>query len=378
MSDYKGLKIPEKIVIVEKPIVKTNWGEPRTIPQGYVVPFGDKKVLESAHTWADVKKYHYDEELKRSISDGIEYGIEHVYENGKFKMTVKESAAGSWQGGKLSFWTCEIEAPDGKKFDIGINSDYLCETIMHNTLINGVVQGDVYIGKVKGNTMAVTEHQPSYAQAMKDEDKRTTKQSVKYNFGDVVKTLTSAEVYAGTWYELWNLAREVEDRGWGFWSNSRRREAVYTLTIYDTSKERHIFLPIYTDSKTGEQKIQKQIDVRNTKPKRILTEGNRATEVTDLYPTVLQSLIDRDANKDKDYWTSRNDYYYICQSYGLPSYTSAALRYSPDPDGKVCVSKIISEIKREIDIYEYSAVIKVVDESGNILDTITYNGNKKS
>lgn len=378
MSDYKGLKIPEKIIIVEKPIVKTNWGEPRKIPQGYVVPFGDKKMLESAHTWADHQKYRWVEELKRSVDDGIEYGIEHVYENGKFKMTVKESAAGSWQGGKLSFWTCELEAPDGKKYDIGINSDYLCETIMHNTLINGVVQGDVYLGKVKGNTMAVTKHQPSYVQAVHDESKRQEKQSAKYNIGDVVKTLTSAEIYAGTWYELWELEREIEDKCWGWLGHPQRRKADYTLKIYNTPKERHIFLPIVTNPKTNEQEIEKSIEVKSTKPKRIITGKNRSTEIVDLYPTVLQSLRDRDAKTDWNCWDDWNKYYSIHPHIGVSNYTSVGLRYSPDPDGKPYISEVIGEIKKDIDTWECDATIKIVDESGNILDTITYAGKKSN
>ena len=356
MSDYKGLKIPEKITIVERPVSEKGT---RTIPQGYVVPTGDKKMLESAHRWADYTPWEWNDDLKRSIQKEPVIGIDHTYENGKFRMTVKESAAGSWQGGKLSFWTCEIEAPDGKKFDIGINSDYLCETIMHNTLINGVVQEKVYLGKVKGNTMAVTKHQPSYAQAMHDESKRQEKQSSKYKPGDVVKTLTETDLYLGVWYALFNLEQERES-SW-YWGG-RRVKYNYKLTVYDQPKERHAFIGIYSDGQ-----LEHHIQVKNTRPKRVLTEETR--EVDRMYDRVVKSLFKK-AEDDKFH-----EYYNIYDSDNslLSSYKLEALKYSDNQNASIDVDMLIAEIKAECIKYNYVGNIKVYNEQGSLLRELVVN-----
>lgn len=359
MSDYLGLKIPEKITIVERQIDQSpSWGTKRTVPQGYVVPAGDMKQLASAHTWADWTESK--REGDRWVKGEEKPGIEHTYENGKFKMTVKESAAGSWQGGKLSFWTCEIEAPDGKHFDIGINSDYLCETIMHNTLIKGTVQGDIWIGKCKGNTMAVTEGQPSYIQAMKDEDKRQTQQSNKYKPGDLVRTLTSIDLYVGTWYQLFNVTTD-EDR-WNYWG---RRKCDYNITLFKKPVERYAFRSIWECN--GELQPRHCIDIKNTKPKRILTD--QTMDVSTIYDEVKQSLLEQ-AKPGRQRTFGSEDWYVYGTGSGTGSRLLEVLQFADSPDKSYDIKAIIEEVKRMNTAWGYDGTIIVKNELGEVLQTI--------
>ena len=65
--EYKGIKIPEKVIIVERQDKYYH-----DINQGYVVDFGNKKMLESAKDWAVC--YVCDETLRQAY---YEYRREH-------------------------------------------------------------------------------------------------------------------------------------------------------------------------------------------------------------------------------------------------------------------------------------------------------------
>lgn len=172
--EYVGINLPENIIIVEN-----KYG------QGYVVPEGSS--LDSAINWAKCSDY----EPK-----------EHKYKNGTFTLRVTNAADGSSQGGKLSFWNCQIRTEDGKEFLIGISSDCLAELIINNTLINGKCQNKIYFAKYKGNqTYAITENMPSYKVALQDKQLKETKKTSKYEVGSVVSGLTISRLYAGVVYE---------------------------------------------------------------------------------------------------------------------------------------------------------------------------------
>ena len=281
IADYQGLNIPEKITIVERPInTHCTYGQPREIPQGYVVPAGDKKALESAHNWADWTRWEWQEDLKRSIAKETNIGIEHTYDNGKFKMTIKEAAASSWsQSGKLSFWTCTIECPDGKQFDIGINAEYLCETMLHSTMIDGKIQENIWLGKGKGKTFGVTEKQPAYQQALMDAQKRSTKQTVKYEIGDIVSTLTSKQVYCGLYYKYFEIDIYRKSYRWGYdydaekYTNFSYKSMFVVVKMKNTPAPVHVFRDYYTYTRGGKE-VYPGFSERllcEKKPKRILT-----------------------------------------------------------------------------------------------------------
>lgn len=172
--EYSGINLPENVTIVENKSGK-----------GYVVPEGSS--LDNARNWAE--------------SSGCE-PKEYKYKNGTFTLRVTNAAGYSSQGGKLSFWNCQIRTEDGKEFLIGISSDCLAELIINNTLINGKCQNKIYFAKYKGNqTYAITENMPSYKVALKDKQLRETKKTSKYEVGSVVSGLTVNRLYAGVVYE---------------------------------------------------------------------------------------------------------------------------------------------------------------------------------
>lgn len=171
--DYSGINLPENVIIIEN---KNG--------QGYVVPEGSS--LDNARYWA-----------KRSDWEPKEY----KYKNGTFTLRVTNAAGYSSQGGKLSFWNCQIRTEDEKEFLIGIASDCLAELIINNTLINGKCQNKIYFAKCGNSTWAITENMPSYKVALEDKKIKETKTTSKYKPGDLVSSLTSTDVYLGEVYE---------------------------------------------------------------------------------------------------------------------------------------------------------------------------------
>lgn len=172
--EYSGINLPENVIIVEN-----KYG------QGYVVSEGNS--LDNARNWAE-----------RSDWEPKEY----KYKNGTFTLRVTNAAGHSSQGGKLSFWNCQIRTEDEKEFLIGISSDCLAELIINNTLINGKCQNKIYFAKYKGNqTYAITENMPSYKLALKDKQLKETKRTSKYEVGSIVSGLTVNRMCAGVVYE---------------------------------------------------------------------------------------------------------------------------------------------------------------------------------
>ena len=115
-SNYVGWRVPEKVIIVAKACRHWENGE-YTIDgtyQGYVVDAGNKEMLESARNWAKWTEYvqPYDRETRTYAAVIDHEGIEHEFDNEGFTLTLLESADGSSQGGKLSFWNCKISKGD--------------------------------------------------------------------------------------------------------------------------------------------------------------------------------------------------------------------------------------------------------------------------
>ena len=171
--EYTRINLPENVIIVEN-----KYG------QGYVVSEGSS--LDNARNWAE-----------RSDWEPKEY----KYKNGTFTLRVTNAAGYSSQGGKLSFWNCQIRTEDEKEFLIGISSDCLAELIINNTLINGKCQNKIYFARCGNSTWAITENMPSYKAALEDKKIKETKTTVKYESGDLVGSLTYTELYLGEVYE---------------------------------------------------------------------------------------------------------------------------------------------------------------------------------
>ena len=94
MSDYKGIKIPDKIIIVEN-----------VDKQGYVVLPESKSSLESAIYWGTQTVYRWDNELKRSVENGKFNAIVNEYENGHFKVKLYDGSYHEVDSSEMAFKT---------------------------------------------------------------------------------------------------------------------------------------------------------------------------------------------------------------------------------------------------------------------------------
>jgi len=247
LEKYQGIKINEEIILVEKLPSDSPYGNEDSISQAYVVQTDSPKMLETAKTWAAIYKYVKDADGNyiRTETGGYQHerveGIVHRYKNGSFDFYIHDSANGSSQGGKLSFWTAKIVAPDGKEFLIGINSDLLLDMFKYNTFINGKCQSKVWLGRQGGQRVgAFTESMPAFSQSHKDAEFRKLRTTVKYSIGDIVKTKTNTFVYLGEQTEYFSKQNLYEPS-----ENSRIPDldvVGYTLMVDNKPFKYHAYL----------------------------------------------------------------------------------------------------------------------------------------
>lgn len=219
-TDYKGWRVPEEVIIVAKECRIWDSKSCAYITdgkyQGYVVDANNKDMLESAHNWAKWTEYiqPYDKET-RTYKEVIEHvGVEHRFKNEGFTLELLESADGSSQGGKLSFWNCKI-SKDGKEFIIGIASDFLLEILLHNDFLKGKCQAALSFARCKGGVGMMNKEMPIYQQFLADEEKRTKVKKCKTKkreLGHLYSTLTGGSVYFGKFYQWYEPV--YESRGY--------------------------------------------------------------------------------------------------------------------------------------------------------------------
>lgn len=278
---YKGINIPKEIIIVEKQAY-----EDGKTPQGFVVPKGKDNILKTAMNWAHWTKsnWSYDKEKRCRVQDAPNEdkpGIQHTYKNGTFKIKLYDSANGSSQGGKLSFWDCTIIAEDGKEFIIGINQDLLLNILLNSIVINGEVQGNVWLGREKNSTGVYTPEMEDFKQAQKDEEIRNIKLSSNYQPGQVLSSKSDYDcTYLGT---VWKYF-DIEDDYW--------REI--NIKIFKKPIKAHVYY-----SKDGYQKYS----IKNSKVKRIIT--NKTEDIS--LETGWQNIYDKSHTYDNSNTGYRRD-----------------------------------------------------------------------
>lgn len=219
-TEYKGWKVPKKIIIVSK--VNKVWDYKLGrysidgYHQGYIVDPGNKSQLESALNWAKWTEYRgaYNKETRLYEEQIDHVGEVHEFDNDGFTLTLLESADGSSQGGKLSFWNCKV-SKDDKDFIVGIASDYLLEILLHNDFIKGVCQSTLSFARCKGGVGMMNKAMPSYQQFLKDEELRNSMKkgkTKKREPGHLYSTLTHGDVYLSTFYRWYEPV--YKDRGY--------------------------------------------------------------------------------------------------------------------------------------------------------------------
>jgi hypothetical protein len=202
---------------------------------GYIVESGDKEALVKAKDWAREREYNYE---KREYTQVYEPQV-HTFDNEGFTAKILDSAGGSSQGGRLSFWRCEIEK-DGVKFTIGVNDGILADLIKSSDISNGAIKQKVMFARQSGQPGLIHEGMESYKEAVADMEQKAAmkaaKKTSKWEIGGVYKTLTQESICIG---EVWDTMEEYkENSGWSNWQNTRVRKretpvkVLAWLTVY--------------------------------------------------------------------------------------------------------------------------------------------------
>jgi hypothetical protein len=203
---------------------------------GYVVDAKDKSGVEKATNWATDTPY--DRETSKYL-DKILPDV-HTFKNEGFTAKILDSAGGSSQGGRLSFWSAEIEK-DGVKFTIGVNDAILADLIRNSTIVNGVVQEKVMFARKGGQPGLIHEGMQSYKDAKADMDRKaalkSAKKTTKWEVGGVYTTLTQTDVCLGFAYDTMEEVEETDYRGWSRRMKLVKREKPVPVTIWKSYSE---------------------------------------------------------------------------------------------------------------------------------------------
>ena len=181
---------------------------------GYLFEVGDKNGQERAEEWAR----RYDNKWDKD-KETITYEPDvHIFDNEAFTVTILDSAGGSSQGGRLSFWKCRVEK-DGVQFVVGVNDGILADLIRHSDIKDGTVQQKVMFARQGGQPGFIHKDMEAYEEAVADMKKKaemkTAKKTSKWEIGGVYSTLTQKSICIG---ELWDHYEEVaeSDNSWHY------------------------------------------------------------------------------------------------------------------------------------------------------------------
>jgi len=284
-------KLYDKVTIVAKPVEVYDYKQHKIVyqgyEQGYVVEYGNKKMLDSAITWA----VGYQKDKTPEQFD---------FDNNGFLLTIHNSAGGSSQGGKLSFMSCWIEK-DGHKFLIGINSELLVELIKNTTIINGVCQSEVCFARKDGQVGVLTKDMDSYKEAVEYENRSTElnkKKTTKWIIGHVYETVSTKVIYLGKLYQWYDMERVDSDRK--MWKSGR-----INLILRKTPKVKYLVCHIEKSRWTGkEDRWYELLDKLPSKTDSgvVKTEEECKEEINSYLDTIDKELI--------DYFDEHRSWYY--------------------------------------------------------------------
>lgn len=244
------VNIPETVTLVLK---KTRW---YTLPKAYIAI--DKSSLESGLRWAENRDYP---------SEAV------TIKNGSIKsIAIDDSAYGSSQGGKLSFWTCVLTLPDDRECSIGINADNLCEFIKSNNFVKGKCEANIYLGRQNSQQAVFTENMDSYKEGIDKRELKAVKQSSSYNVGDIVQSMTQNQVYMGKIYQYLDIYIRKD------YNYSSRGYIIDYIVVWNKNPEAQHWLPSI-DLDTLEPSIFiYDSQCYNKKPKRIITGNSLSSQ----------------------------------------------------------------------------------------------------
>lgn len=194
--DYKGWKILNKLHIFAKKY--PNKYREYEYPQAMISSSEKPEALETAKKWASGKYSNWTE------NDYIQYDID----NEDIEFELLDSANGSSQGGKLSFWNCIISKGDMKVI-VGISSDLLVELLKNTDFEKGKCKSKVILARYKNQWGAIAKNMKEYKEAIKDmeiyNDFNNAKKTSKWKPGYEYYSKTQKSIYLYDlyqWYEV--------------------------------------------------------------------------------------------------------------------------------------------------------------------------------
>nr|DAI44882.1 MAG TPA: hypothetical protein [Caudoviricetes sp.] len=326
--EYKGWKIPEKLYIyAEKKNRRYNY------PQAMIASSNKPEAIDTAKRWASGKYYNYTED------DYIEY----IIDNKDIKLEILDSAKGSSQGGKLSFWNCLL-SKDDMKVVVGIGSDLLLELLKSSTFINGKCEDKLIMARIGQHWGALHEKMEQYKEAIRDiqlsQKIEGAKKTSKWDKGYEYYTKTTSEVYLYNLY-VW---RALEFLGNDWWGSSQKYQLVEfskpkIIKVTEWSswvKNKNIkTLSQLMENGGGRYTSEYYKEYLKLQPK---IKGDKILDI-DLSPEEIDKKIKENReNVEKDYFENKANWFsYLIGCYGV----SATLEGKPElPD------RILEEIKK--------------------------------
>lgn len=194
-------------------------------PQAYVVFGQNKSQLKSAIEWAKPN-----------------YKIIENIPNKGFTLEIHNSARGSSQGGKLSFWDCiigNIPNPEINKVIIGINSEVLASLLLASNFIQGKCNKPLLFASCKGRTCVIHKDMEEYKQLISDNKERVALKNQKVDLvvGNRYETSQLDEVYLGKIYQNLELVATPGQR------HSSKHE--FTIKVIHDAKPCYFMASMY-------------------------------------------------------------------------------------------------------------------------------------
>lgn len=209
---YNYWKMMDKVgvaVCSEKP---ENWRGKEQF-DGYIFDPADEKSKEAAVEWARRYENRWDKDKETIV---LEPKV-HEFDNKDFYVTILDSAGGSSQGGRLSFWKCKVEK-DGVEFIVGVNDSILADLIRNSDMEKGKVKQGVMFARRGGQPGFIHEGMDAYEEAVRDTQHKASlksmKKTSKWELGGVYSSITMKDICLGP---IWDTMEEVPDqeyRGW--------------------------------------------------------------------------------------------------------------------------------------------------------------------
>lgn len=304
---------PDKLVIVLK--TRTN--------QGFIAL--DDKSVESGITWSG---------WYRGIKDGDKPYELLEYDNGHFRLKLSKAAERSYsQGGKLSFWTLEVTAPDGRVFDVGINSDSLIETMFETTMINGDIQGEFYLGRTNAQQSIARKNSLYYNEYIELTSVKKSPLTKNYKIGNTIINNREEYIYVGpfvSYIEVELYGRRSHKDSTGMESAIKLRKKLKPVEQFSYAMKR----TEREDSFYYSEQLKKM--------------GGRIIDDTELEP--LNIYVTQRTSEIKDYLLKRlkeKDYWYI------ESYLDEYLMYKGITEVDVAIKEL-----EELGITEFIRILK--------------------